>query len=353
MKINVRYLPKRLTRKDRKKQGKELMKSRSLYKKGIYHSRPKVASFKSKKSDHIIKAEKMYHVDKIGATDELAKATGCSKSALAKIINKGAGAYYSSGSRPNQTAQSWGVARLASAITSGKAAAVDYNILEEGCKPKSRALTLAKKARKKHGHGTRRVPKVKIHLTNNTTLKGGSSEVFSAKRFSDIVQYIKDITIDSNINYEKCGTIRKTNDGYTVNLHEKANNLDELRHNCNFEYYDKIIWHSHPKVAKFYPSLEDILKSIKLKNLQIIFSYIFTQFGFWTLYSKNHIDVSDENHIDVSDELKNKINELLNKLYFSTEKGRIYNDKSVYRFINEMNTLLAGTLQISFNTYTH
>jgi hypothetical protein len=162
MKINLRYLPKKLTRKDRKKQGKELMKSRRLYKKGIYHSRPKVTSFKSKKSSHIINAEKMYHVDKIGPTDELAKATGCSKSALEKIINKGAGAYYSSGSRPNQTAQSWGLARLASAITSGKAAAVDYNILEKGCKPKSRALTLAKRARAKHGHGTRRIPKVNM-----------------------------------------------------------------------------------------------------------------------------------------------------------------------------------------------
>jgi hypothetical protein len=160
MKINLRYLPNRLTRKDRKKQTKELMKSRSLYRKGVYH--PRLKSFKSKKSNHIINAEKMYHVEKIGATDELAKATGCSKSALAKIINKGAGAYYSSGSRPNQTAQSWGVARLASSITAGKAAAVDYNILEEGCKPKSKALTLAKRAKAKHGHGTRRVPKVKI-----------------------------------------------------------------------------------------------------------------------------------------------------------------------------------------------
>jgi DNA invertase Pin-like site-specific DNA recombinase len=94
MKINLRYLPKRLTRKDRKSQSKELIKSRRLYKKGIYHSRPKVSSFESKKSNHIIKAEKMYNVNKIGATNELAKATGCSKSALAKIINKGAGAYY-------------------------------------------------------------------------------------------------------------------------------------------------------------------------------------------------------------------------------------------------------------------
>lgn len=162
MKINLRYLPKRLTRKDRKKQGKELMKSRRLYKKGIYHSRPKVSSFKSKKSSHITKAEKIYNVEKIGATKELSNATGCSKSALAKIINKGAGAYFSSGSRPNQTAQSWGIARLASAITAGKAAAVDYNILEEGCKSNSKALTLAKRARAKHGHGTRRIPKVNM-----------------------------------------------------------------------------------------------------------------------------------------------------------------------------------------------
>jgi len=143
------------------KQKKMLIKSRKLYKKGLYFTRKNVKSFKSKKSPHIIKAEKIYNVDKIGATFELAKATKCSKKALAKIINKGAGAYFSSGSRPNQTAQSWGLARLASAITGGKAAAVDYNILEKGCEFHSKALTLAKKARKKHGHGTRRVPKSK------------------------------------------------------------------------------------------------------------------------------------------------------------------------------------------------
>jgi DNA-binding Xre family transcriptional regulator len=158
--INLRYLPKNLTMKDKKNQSKMLMKSRRLYKKGKYYTRKRLPSFKSKKSPHIIKAIKIYNVDKIGATNELAKATGCSKKSLAKIINKGAGAYYSSGSRPNQTSQSWGIARLASALTSGKAAAVDYKILEKGCKPKSKALTLAKKARRRYGHGTRRVRKV-------------------------------------------------------------------------------------------------------------------------------------------------------------------------------------------------
>jgi hypothetical protein len=162
MKINLRYLPKNLSKKDKKKQLNMLLRSRKLYKKGSYYTRKQVSSFASKKSPHILKAMKIYHVDKIGATNELSRATGCSKRALAKIINKGAGAYYSSGSRPNQTAQSWGVARLASSITSGKAAAVDYDILAKGCKPGSKALTLAKKARSKYGHGTRRVVKVNV-----------------------------------------------------------------------------------------------------------------------------------------------------------------------------------------------
>lgn len=162
MKINVRYVPKRLTKKDKKIQSKEILKSRRLYKRGIYHSRPTVKSFTSKKSHFITKAEKMYNVDKIGATNALSAATKCSKNALSKIINKGAGAYYSSGSRPNQTAQSWGIARLASSITGGKASVIDYKILEHGCKPNSKALTLAKRATRKYGRGTRKVPKVKI-----------------------------------------------------------------------------------------------------------------------------------------------------------------------------------------------
>ena len=159
--FSLRYLPKRLTRKDRKKQASMIRKSRRLYKRGSFYTRKKVPSFTSKKSPHIIKAIKIYKVDKIGATNELAKACGCSKTALAKIVSKGQGAYYSSGSRPNQTAQSWVNARLASAITSGKAAAVDYSILEKGCNSRSKALSLAKRARRRYGRGTRRVPKVK------------------------------------------------------------------------------------------------------------------------------------------------------------------------------------------------
>lgn len=161
-KINMRYLPKKLSFKDKKRQSNMLLKSKKLYKRGQYFTRKPLKSFQSKPSSHILKAKKIYHVEKIGATNELAKKTGCSKSALKKIINKGEGAYYSSGSRPNQTPQSWGIARLASALTSGKSAAVDYEILIRGCKIGSKGYKSARTARKKYGYGKRRVQKVTI-----------------------------------------------------------------------------------------------------------------------------------------------------------------------------------------------
>ena len=138
------YNPTTLTRRDRKIQQAQLNKSRRLYKKGKYHVRRKVKSFKSKKSGHIVNAKRMYNVNRITANRVLAKRTGCTVKALRTIVKKGMGAYYSSGSRPNQTAQSWGRARLASAITGGPSARVDMGTLKRGCNRKSKALKLAK-----------------------------------------------------------------------------------------------------------------------------------------------------------------------------------------------------------------
>jgi len=159
VKVPIRYLPIRLTKKDRGIQAKQLLKSRRLYKTGVYYTRKTVRSFHSQKSNHISNAQKIYHIDTITASKELSKKTKCSIDALKKIVNKGEGAYFSSGSRPNQTAQSWGNARLASAITGGKAAVIDYSILVEGCRANSTALKMAKNAKtKKH----RTVKKYKI-----------------------------------------------------------------------------------------------------------------------------------------------------------------------------------------------
>lgn len=119
-------------------------------------------SFKTKVSPHILKARKMYKIDKIRPTRKLAKASKCKLKGLKRMFKKGQGAYFSSGSRPNQTGHSWGYARMASAITGGKASAVDFKIIEENCSKKSRAYKLAKKALKRYKRGMRRVKQVKI-----------------------------------------------------------------------------------------------------------------------------------------------------------------------------------------------
>lgn len=149
--IIERYIPQILTKKDLQKQKKNIIKSRKLYKKGIYYQRPKVKSFKSRKSNHLARARKLYGIDKIVPSKELAEKTQCSQEALEQIVNKGRGAYYSSGSRPNQTAESWGLARLASVVSGGNASIVDYHILKSGCKKTSKALRLANKTCKKQG----------------------------------------------------------------------------------------------------------------------------------------------------------------------------------------------------------
>ena len=143
--IPRRYIPFTLSRKDKIKQKNMILKSRKLYRSKKYFTRKKVSSFKSKPSKHIINAKRIYNIDKITPSRELAKKTGCSLQALNKIVNKGEGAYYSSGSRPNQTPQSWGLARLASAVTGGKASKVDFSILKEGCSHTGKAYRLAKK----------------------------------------------------------------------------------------------------------------------------------------------------------------------------------------------------------------
>ena len=149
----TRYVPLQLTKRDQKKQLQMLLHSKKQYKKQQYFTRKRVASYRPKKSNHISNARKLYSVKNIAPTPELAEKTGCTVAALQAIVRKGEGAYYSSGSRPNQTPQSWGLARLASAITAGKAAAVDYTILEKGCQHNKKAFRLAKTSRKNYTFG--------------------------------------------------------------------------------------------------------------------------------------------------------------------------------------------------------
>ena len=150
IKFQIRYIPTNITKKDKQNQINMLIKSKNLYKKHKYYTRKNIASYKNIKSKNILNARKIYNIKNILPNKNLSLKTGCKISALKQIVRKGEGAYYSSGSRPNQTPQSWGLARLASALTSGKAAAVDYDIIKKGCNHKKKAFILANKSMKKY-----------------------------------------------------------------------------------------------------------------------------------------------------------------------------------------------------------
>ena len=130
--IPTRYLSP-LSKKDKIIQKGMILKSRRMYKKGLYQTRKALPSYPNKVSSHVVRAKKKFGIDSMVPSPELAKKTGCPLSVLQKIVQKGEGAYYSSGSRPNQTPQSWGIARLSSALTGGPAAKVDASLVKQ-CK---------------------------------------------------------------------------------------------------------------------------------------------------------------------------------------------------------------------------
>jgi len=114
-----KYVPDSLSKEDKKKQIKSIKEGTD---------RPKV-NYKSRRSTHVVKFEKKYGhkiTEKKWIHDNLLRYKGQSE-----ILAKGRGAYYSSGSRPNQTASSWAYSRLASVLTGGKALKVDKKIFDK------------------------------------------------------------------------------------------------------------------------------------------------------------------------------------------------------------------------------
>ena len=118
--INPKYIPETLSDKDLEKQVKSIKEGKE---------RPKVESFQSKRSSHVKKFEEKYGT-KISDFDFIEKNI-LKKKGIDDILAKGIAAYYSSGSKPNQTPTSWSRARLASVIMGGKARKIDKKIWEK------------------------------------------------------------------------------------------------------------------------------------------------------------------------------------------------------------------------------
>ena len=136
-KINPKYVPKSLSPEDRKKQIKSIKEGTD---------RPKVDSFKSKRSGWAKKFEDKYGY-KISETSKITKSI-ISKKGIDEILKKGRAAYYTGGSRPNQTSTSWARARLASVLMKGPALKIDKDIVAKYAKDESlkkKALSFIKK----------------------------------------------------------------------------------------------------------------------------------------------------------------------------------------------------------------
>lgn len=116
--IPAQYL-KGLKGKDRDKQIKSIFEGTI---------RPKTKA-PVKRSSHVIKFEKKFS-KKITDEDFIHKNI-ITRTGQKKIKDKAMGAYYSGGSRPNQTPSSWAFARLASVITGGPARKVDRTIWDK------------------------------------------------------------------------------------------------------------------------------------------------------------------------------------------------------------------------------
>ena len=118
-------LPKKyvkgLSKSDKKKQIKSIKEGKD---------RPKLKSAPpTKRSSLVERFEKKYNkkiTDLSWISKNIIKRAG-----INKILEKGRGAYYSAGSRPNVSASAWAYARLAGVIMGSPARKVDKKIWEE------------------------------------------------------------------------------------------------------------------------------------------------------------------------------------------------------------------------------
>lgn len=124
--MNPNYIAN-LTPSQRLLQQRLINQSKKHYEKtGEVLERPKVSSQKTVRSSWVKKFEAKHGFP----VTDLAKVRKAYPSAdVETILRKGAGAYASSGSRPNVTSFQWKYARLASALLGGPAAKVDKNLL--------------------------------------------------------------------------------------------------------------------------------------------------------------------------------------------------------------------------------
>lgn len=131
-----------LTSVEKAKQVELIKKSSKKYKEsGIVEDRPKVSAKPTRRSVYVVRFEKKYGFPVV----ETAKVKLMFPDTdVDKILAKGAGAYASSGSRPNVSVAQWSNARLASVLTGGPALKIDKDLVGPISMRKISSRTLTK-----------------------------------------------------------------------------------------------------------------------------------------------------------------------------------------------------------------
>ena len=117
--IPKRYIPDTLSPSERKKQIKSIFENKK---------RPEVST-KTRRSSWAVKFEKKYKTTIMD--DKFIIKNIITKKGMEEILDKGRGAYFSSGSRPNVNKEQWARGRLATVILGGGTRRIDKKIWDK------------------------------------------------------------------------------------------------------------------------------------------------------------------------------------------------------------------------------
>ena len=119
----------------------------------------------------------------------------------------------------------------------------------------------------------------------------------------------------ANENFELCGHVSQNRQlKFFSRGHPKGGEDDEGRLSC-IPPNAPTIWHTHPRVSKFYPSVEDMCKVLKTTN-QTTKSLIFTVAGMWTIESGGKVWSS------IPAEVYRRLKGINDELYGKSARGR-------------------------------
>ena len=153
---------------------------------------------------------------------------------------------------------------------------------------------------------------------------------------SNTIDTIKNLVLENKV--EVCGHLltQDEQEKYGIPI---SKNRDELvlyidnvgeQSFCLPTMYTKYTWHTHSRVSKGYPSVQDIFLPLR-KTPKI--SCIFTIWGIWQVNARNsrYLPLYNRKNPD------QRIEQLLGQIYHSTQKGRsIYLSKDERRIVNNL-----------------